>query len=429
MSLKNLWVDTAGTWQPNSALTEDIHADIAIVGAGVMGAIAALRLAESGRNVVLLEAGTVGEGATSKPGGFIVPHFSVGSPQDITRRLGETGAAFVRAVGQSAQRVFDIVRDLGIDCDAKQGGWYHPAHSPATFRALETTAVHWQDAGLELDVLTGAQTEQRTGVSGYFGSWHAPSGGTLHPLKYCRGLVSAARSAGCRVFENSPVETLLTPSPGFHVVKTQSGTVKADKVLICTNAFSKGLVPALEESVFPLKVWQCATRPLAPEERTALFQNGESLSDTQRNLFTYRFDNSWRLITGALDAFGRSPDAIAKGMGRRLQKALKVSAPLSVDYLWTGTSAVSGARLPATLVANAGVYAATSCNGRGLALSTIVGEALADMAMGNTGLPIPTLSNEGAGNARLQGMLSRFYPHLAPVLDWLDAGGHAHAPH
>lgn len=384
-----------------------------------MGASTAQALAAAGVDVALVEADRVGSGASSTPGGFVVPHFSVGSPAAIIDRIGEVGERLVQATGASASHLFDKIRRLGIDCDARQGGWYQPAHSARAMAGIEQVAAQWQDRGFPVSLLSAQETAERTGVQGYKGSWFAPSGGTIHPLMYCRGLADAAVAAGARLFEQSPVQEI-TPQGGRHLLSFATGTLTAERVVVCTNGLSARLVPAMTQSIIPLSVWQCASAPIPAEERRHLFQKGEALSDTREHLFTYRLDRDGRLITGALDAFGISPQRQADNMAQRLKTVLRLPTLPPITHRWMGTSSVSAPRYPATLFARGGVLSATACNARGIALSTFVGDALASHLLTGEAPPIPLLGAGDTRTAGLQRRLRRFYPLMGPILDWID---------
>jgi glycine/D-amino acid oxidase-like deaminating enzyme len=416
----NLWWDTAGQRATQPALTGPARADVVVVGAGIMGSSAARALAAAGISTAVIEAGSVGQGASSQPGGFVVPHFSVGTPAEIRDRLGEAAGPMIAMVGSSAAALFARIRELGIACDARQGGWFHPAHSQSSMARIQALARQWQEAGFPGEILDADATAARTGARGYVGSWYAPSGGTLHPLRYCRGLMDAALARGARLFEHSPV-LAIEPLNGRYRVRTRSGSLEAERVIVCTNGLSTPLVPQLTAVIVPLKIQQCATESLPAAALAHLFRRGECLSDTRRNLFTYRVDVDGRLVTGALDSWGVSAASAAAVMARRLRDMLALPVPPRITHLWSGVSSLSAGRLPAILFETGGVLAATACNARGIALSYMVGETLARYVATGEPPALPILGKYHAANARLQQSLSRFYPHFAPLLDWLDA--------
>lgn len=417
---QNLWWATGGERTPAAPLSGSVSADVAVIGAGILGATAALALSEAGVRVAVIEAGEVGEGASSRPGGFVVPHFSVGPPDAVRARVGDKADGLIEMVGRSAAGVFDLIRRYGIACDARQGGWHHPAHSVSALADVRRTLDQWHAAGFAGELLDANEVARRTGARGYLGGWFAPDGGTLHPLRYCRGLMDAALARGATLFEHSRAVSITAQGARYRVSTSGGGSVLADQVLVCTNGLSSELVPQMTASIVPLKVWQCATEPLPEAWRAHLFAAGECLSDTRRNLFTYRFDAEGRLITGALDAVGVSPRRAGAIMARRLSAMLGLPGVPRVQYLWTGSSSLSAQRLPASLVKVGGVISASACNARGIALSTMVGLSLARYLKDGVEPPVPVLGG-GATSARLQSRLSRFYPHFAPVLDWIDA--------
>jgi glycine/D-amino acid oxidase-like deaminating enzyme len=420
----NLWWATAGARTPQPPLTGSARADVVVVGAGIMGSAAAQALAAAGISTAVIEAGRVGEGASSRPGGFVVPHFSVGTPAQIRERLAEAAAPMIAMVGASAAALFARIGELGIACDARQGGWFHPAHSQTSWARIQALAMQWQEAGFAGEILEADATAARTGARGYLGSWFAPSGGTLHPLRYCRGLMDVALARGARLYEDSPV-LAIEPLAGRYRVWTATGSIEAERVIVCTNGLSAPLIPALAAAIVPLRIWQCATEPIPAEALAHLFRRGECLSDTRRNLFTYRVDEDGRIVTGALDTWGVSPSRAAAAMAQRLRDMLALPSLPRITHLWSGVSSLSAARLPAVLLETGGILAATACNARGIALSFMAGEALARYVANGEPPALPLLNNYKPANARLQQSLRRLYPHFAPVLDWLDTQRHA----
>src|SRR5690606_19462838 len=152
---------------------------------------------------------------------------------------------------------------------------------------------------------------------------------------------------------------------GKLVVKSAQGQASVDRAILCTNGRSGGPYADLERSLVPMKIWQCATAPIPAPMRAHLFKHGECLSDTRANLFTYRFDRDWRLITGQVAAWGMTPEIAASLMARRLRKHLLLPEVPAIDFIWSGVASVTRSRLPQLSVFDDGVIAPVACNGRG----------------------------------------------------------------
>ena len=107
----------------------DQKADVAIVGGGFTGLSAALHLALGGADVAVLEAGEPGWGASGRNGGQVIPGLKE-DPREILKRFGpEQGEAMIKAGGDAADLVFDLIRQHDIDCDSQQTGWIQAAHT------------------------------------------------------------------------------------------------------------------------------------------------------------------------------------------------------------------------------------------------------------------------------------------------------------
>lgn len=237
--------------------------------------------------------------------------------------------------------------------------------------------------------MDSAETERVTGARGYAGSWMDRSGGLLDPVAYARGLADAAE--GGRIFEHSPVTRISRGSDGY-LLTTEGGTVRAGKLFIATNAYGGELQPGLARTYVPLRVFQIATAPLPRDVRTRLLPGNQSVSDTRRNLFTFRFDVANRLISGGMHIFGPGAETrVPRAIHQRLATMLELPDIPPIAYAWSGMAAVEPDFLPHLVDLGPGLIAGFACNGRGIAMTTALGRELAGWAAGGTAdrLPIP----------------------------------------
>lgn len=392
MTAISLWHAIGGAYRERPPLAEAVDADLAIIGGGFAGLSTALHAVEKGLSVVLLEAEIIAWGATGRNAGFVVPNFAKKDPDDIIAELGaERGERLIRFACGSADLVFDLIRRHAIGCQADQSGWIQPAHSAAAFAKVKSRAAQWAGRGRPAVVMDSDETERATGARGYAGSWTDRSGGLLDPVAYARGLAKAAETAGARIFERSPVTTISRTGDGYSL-KTAMGVVRAGKVFIATNAYGGDLQRELTRTYVPLRVFQIATKPLPHEIRKRLLPANQSVSDTRRNLFTFRFDAANRLITGGMHMFGPGAETrVPRAIHQRLGTMLELPDIPPIACAWSGMAAVEPDFLPHLVDLGPGLIAGFACNGRGIALTTALGRELAAWASGTPAsvLPIP----------------------------------------
>jgi glycine/D-amino acid oxidase-like deaminating enzyme len=392
MTAISLWHAIGGGDRERPPLSEAVDADLAIIGGGFSGLSTALHAAAKGLSVVLLEAEIIAWGATGRNAGFVVPNFAKRDPDDIIAALGaERGEDLIRFASGSADLVFDLIRRHDIECQAEQSGWIQPAHSAAALAKIKSRAAQWASRRRPAVVMDRVETESVTGARGYAGSWTDRSGGLLDPVAYARGLADAAEAAGARIFEHSPVTAISRTGEGYGLT-TATGAVRAGKVFIATNAYGGDLQPGLSRTYFPLRVFQIATEPLPREIRQRLLPGNQSVSDTRRNLFTFRFDADNRLITGGMHIFGPGAETrVPRTIHRRLAAMLDLGDIPPIAYAWSGMAAVEPDFLPHLIDLGPGLIAGFACNGRGIALTTALGSEIASWASGipAAALPIP----------------------------------------
>ena len=404
---RTLWWHTKGARPAMQTLARDIKVDVAIVGGGFAGLTAALYLAPRGVRVAVLEAEEIGAGASGLNAGFVVPNLAKADPESVLTRLGaDRGRRLLDLVGRGGDRVFEIIRDCAIDCDAAQTGWLQPAHSDAACAIAQTRVAFWQSLGRPVDYLAAVEIAARTGMDVYRAALLDRSGGTIHPLNYAYGLARAVRERGAAVYEHTAVLSAEREGGAWRL-HCGGPKVTADRVIIATNATGPGIARYLGRTVIPLRVYQIATSPICAEIIRRIAPERQPVSDMRSNLFTYRLDRDDRLISGGmtiipLGAHGR----MASGIVARLAAELRLRAVPDIAHIWRGTAAMTTDFLPHLLEFAPGMVGGIGCNGRGIAATAMLGEVLADAACGTklAELPVPVVSSRPLPWHRMAGI-------------------------
>ena len=392
MDESNLWERTAGEELVVPVFDGSRETEIAVVGAGYTGLSAALHLAERGRRVVVLEAGEIGEGASGRNGGQVLPGLKQ-DPDMVERILGPgTGRRAVAFAGAAPDSLFALVERHRIACDARRGGWLQPAASPRHLPVLERRMAQWRARGVALSLLSRGETAERLGTHAYHGALFDPRGGSLHPLRYARGLAGAAMRAGARLFRRSPVRGVHRTGEGWRLA-TPRGELRCGAVICATNAYGDPAAMGVGRCILPVWSVQVATDPQPPASRARILKGGICASDTRRLLTYFRLDPDGRFVIGGRGAPSARGRARAFAALRRRALALFPELEPSWRFAWGGLVALTENHLPQLVEPAPGLLLAFGYNGRGVALATAIGQVLADRLCGaeEGDLPLPLL--------------------------------------
>lgn len=420
-----LWSATAAPLPPSAPLQGEARTDVAVIGAGILGLSTALALAEAGVAVTVLEAATVGEGASGRNGGLVVPSMPRIGPADVLAAYGEArGARFLEMLATGGDALFGLIRAKNMSCDAVQSGWLNPAHAASLVPRVQARTEAWRAAGARVAWLDASATRARLGSDRFHGALFDPSGGHLDPLAYTRGLARAAVAAGAHLHEHSPVIGGRPLRDGW-VLDTPTGSLTASCVLQCTNATPPGIAgppgAALTQASVPLLVYQMATQIISPEMRAAVLPGNEAFSDTRNNLLACRWTASGRLVTGGMAAIhAGAMTRLPARLAVRLERIFPALGPVRFEHVWRGRAALTGDFLPRLIEAENHWFAVTACNGRGLVLNTMLGPRLAAFLRSRdaSALPLPVTPPRPI-RAR---PLARLLPQvLLPLGDWQDS--------
>ncbi len=384
------WVATATPAPATGVLAESLDLDCLVIGAGFTGLRAALCLAEAGRKVAVIDACDVGWGASGRNGGQVNPLPPLNGPDEIAAMVGpERLPLTAQAMLGSGDETFGLIRDRGIDCGARQNGWIRADHCDKAKRQSRSIAEAWRRHGAEIEFLDGEAMERASGTRRYRSGTLMASGGALHPLSYARGLARAAQGAGAAIYSGSPARSL-TRSKDRWQVRTPQGAVTANQVLLCTNGYSDGLWPGLARSVIPLVSIQAATEPLDAETFAHVLPGGRTIADTRRTILYGRHEPDGRILFGSIGSItGREDPSYFEAMNRELARVYPALKGVRWEHRWSGRIAVTQDHLPHLHEPAPGLIAGLGYNGRGVAMSTVMGRILAERALGKEERDLP----------------------------------------
>ncbi|GEM30995.1 putative oxidoreductase [Nocardia neocaledoniensis NBRC 108232] len=379
------WIERPTDIAP--AVEGEITADVVVVGGGYLGMGTALRLAERGVDVALLESEFCGWGAASRNAGYLTNTLA----GDAQMHAAMHPRRLRRAVGFADRSVTysdGLIDGLGIDCDYERTGNVIAAVTRGQLERSRWNARILTNAGADAEFVDGREFGL---PAAFLGGIYERRGGIINPGKYARGLRSALMSSSARVFEHSPVGSIQPTSTGV-TVTTASGTVRAKRVVIANNAHSRDLAITPRNLVAPLWVSLVETEPIDPERLRATGWTSrvgisthhlclESFRLTSRNTIIFGIRQA-ETARGALGARTPNPTVVAD-----LVRGFRIRFPTLHDVApqraWGGWIGITTSWLPVVGEADRNVYYAVACNGHGLAQGPYLGSMLADRLCGD----------------------------------------------
>ncbi|MHB1217109.1 MAG: NAD(P)/FAD-dependent oxidoreductase [Alphaproteobacteria bacterium] len=378
------WWEAAPTRMlPETPLPATI--DVLVAGGGFAGMSAALTLARAGRAVLVLDAQTPGFGASTRNSGFIGSHFR-GSYDTLAEKLGPArAAAMLRAGAEAHDYLMRILEREQIACGFTPCGRFTAAHTPAAYDALAVELDRSRKhAGVDGHMLSRAEVSTEIDSPIYHGGLVTPRGGSLHPGLYHQGILARVLASGAHVQGNTKVEAINKEADGALSVLTSRGTVKANKVVMATNAYTPRGFAWFSRRIFPITSNVIVTEPIEPARLRKTLPNKRVMIDTRRDPASIRLTpDGTRLQFGGARGIPFT-DFAKKALEIRgmFVEILPHMADVKIEYCWSGMISYPFDKLPHVGVRD-GVYYTMGHCGTGVPLSTYLGHKLALRILGD----------------------------------------------
>src|SRR5579862_1383348 len=398
---KNFWLTTVEA--PRVAARElPERVDVAVIGAGFTGLSAARTLARGGARVAVLEAETVGWGASCRNGGMVLSGLKLGMPTLVKRYGREATKRMYAASLESIDCVEEIVREEGIACDFSRSGHLEVACKAKHFeefrRGAETIE---QEFGHRLKIVEKKDLPDEIGSAIYHGGMVDEVSAGVNPARYVAGLGCAAAKAGAEIHEKTRVTGLSRAArngeSGWKVA-TSRGVLQAKDVLVATSGYTSGVTPALQKKIIPIGSFIVVTEVLREELARELSPRGRMIYDSKNYLYYYRLTPDRRMLFGGRAAFFPENENTVRESARILREGMiSVYSQLrdvTVEYVWGGTLDFAFDIMPHAGRMD-GMYFSVGYAGHGVAMATLLGKRVAETILTGrdenpfAGIPFP----------------------------------------
>jgi glycine/D-amino acid oxidase-like deaminating enzyme len=252
---------------PDLAADLPASAEVIVVGAGMLGASAAYRLAQAGMRPLVIEANAPAYGASGRLAGMALAGLGGHFPR-VTRLVQEAGG---RSILDYTTRSVAILAELQAEL---RGGieWEGVGSVDLAITDEEDVLVRRMATlqaaeGLEVRIVEGddiAQLAPALAPGVVRSAKVTPGDGKVNPFRLVYRQLEAALALGARVVTGVRVEELIVRSGRVAGVRTSHGDVAAPSVLLATNAWTPALVPWVRHAVTPIREHIIVTEPVPP---------------------------------------------------------------------------------------------------------------------------------------------------------------------
>ncbi len=371
---------TADIGPERPALEQDIHPDVAVIGAGFTGLSTALHCAEKGLDVVVIDAHRVGFGASGRNGGQAGSAWN----QDQMWLEKQVGAESARALWDLTMEAKALTRDL-VETHAPDARFV-PGILHATWSAKERDELHhysdWlaDTYGFQSEKLDAEGAREICNSPVYSGGVLDTDGGHLHPLRYALGLARGAEAAGARIFEMTEATAI---SEG--VVQTPQGKVHANHIVVAGNGYLPDLHTDVSSRVMPINSFIAATEPLGDRAENVLSRD-IAVADERFVVNYFRLSEDKRLLFGGRESYTLGfPSDILTALRKRMLRLFPQLDGVRIDYHWGGTLGITMTRLPMLRRIGKSTIAAGGFSGHGVAITGLTGKIIAEAIAGDAG--------------------------------------------
>jgi gamma-glutamylputrescine oxidase len=360
-------VETTPFWlaesKPSVTSRKLERVDVAVIGAGITGCSAADALAQAGRSVRVHDARGIGEGASGRNGGFALR--GAAARYDVARET--YGADAARELWSRPQRALDGLQAVAGDAFRRTGSLRLAAD------VEERVEIRAEYEALREDGFAAEWRDELTHLPpGFRGAIFHPPDGAVQPARVVQRLASRAAEQGVEFREHDRVRSL--------------DEVDAEQILIATDGSGRGLVPELDEALWPARGQVIATEPLSerlfecPHYARQGFDYWQQLADGRVVLGGFR---DFSILTEMTDE-ETTTEPIQDALDAFLAELLGYMPVVS--HRWAGIFGLTQDLLPLVgpVPGHEGVWVAAGYPGHGNVFGLLCGELVAAALLGGS---------------------------------------------
>ena len=272
-----------------------ISCDVLVVGGGFAGLHAALRLAESRKDVVLLERSICGGSSSGKSGGFLTP----ATEADLNQLIGLFGIEEAKRIYeipiQGINLIVNTIKKYNLNCDLQKQDALYLAISKKDIETLKEEAQALKKLGYSSIFYNAKKLQSIHSGKGFHAGLRSGNSYGINSLVYSQELKNVLLKKRARVYEGTEVHKIEN-----NTAKTHLGSCKADNIIVCIDKMSDEFDAEVSRKYYHVQSFLAVSEPLSKSEIKSIFPQDKAMMcwDTRHEYVHYRVIGNDRLIVG-----------------------------------------------------------------------------------------------------------------------------------
>lgn len=381
---QNFWLTTTAMPRvPSRPIPEKV--DVAILGAGFTGLSAARTLAKRGARVAVLEAQTLGWGASSRNGGMVLTGLKLGATDLLSRYGKEVTRRMFAASLEAISSVEEVVAEEKIECAFARCGHLEVANKAGHFDSFQQSAeVMARELGHNVRIVPRSELNTEIGSAHYFGGLVDAVSAGVNPARYVVGLGEAAIRAGAEIHEQARVNSIEASAGAGNSgwrVSTSRGELWARDVLVATSGYTSETTPSLRRRIIPIGSYIIVTEVLPETLAAEISPRNRMIYNSLYFTHYYRLTPDRRMLFGGRAAFFPENENTIRESQEILRRDMVEIFPqlreTKIEYVWGGTLDFAFDMMPHVGKMD-GLYYSVGYAGHGVAMATLLGQKIAE---------------------------------------------------
>jgi gamma-glutamylputrescine oxidase len=362
------------------------HQDVIIAGSGFVGLWSALYLKKKDPKlkITILDRGFIPTGASTRNAGFAC----FGSLSEVVydgQAMGKDKMLQLVEMRYKGLERINKYFNKGIDFDMCGGYELYDVADPITIEKLEENINYINTL---FKPVTGTKktyklVDEKISEFAFGNTRHLVKNnleGYLHPGKLVKALLHKVQGMGVQVFNQVEILSFEKGEGNIQLRTNQPVHFSASQLLICTNAFTKTLVPGID--IVPARGQVLLTSPIANLSWKGSFHSDEGF-------YYFRNLGNRVLLGGARNKDFKEETTTGMDTSEFIQNELEkyleeVILPgrkgqFTIDHRWAGIMAMGSEKMPIVQQLEEGIFCAVRMSGMGVALAPVVAQQIAEM--------------------------------------------------